>query len=258
MVANVKQYRSVFYPMLSAALAQSGIELTVIYSKPNSMEASKGDNIELPRPLGRRVPSLSFLDHRLMLQLPRPGDIMTADLIIIVQATGYLFNYPLLLLSALGLKRIAYWGHGKNLQGDPASMAERVKRMLANSSDWWFAHTHETKRYLESIGVTAEKITPVENAIDTRGFRKTLESVSDQEVASMKSSIGLPMKSPVGLYCGSLYREKRIDYLLSAARQIAESTPGFRLLVIGAGPGKRGYPTGERVLRLYSVPRPDF
>jgi glycosyltransferase involved in cell wall biosynthesis len=176
------------------------------------------------------------LNHRLLLQIPRPGDILTADLIIIVQATGYLFNYPLLLLSALRLKRIAFWGHGRNRQGNPRSFAERVKRRLANSTDWWFAHTHETKRYLESIGVAPNKITPVENATDTRGFRSSLNAVSEEEIASMKRSLGIPSGTAIGLYCGSLYRDKRIDYLLAAAKQIADSIPGFRLIIVGAGP----------------------
>jgi glycosyltransferase involved in cell wall biosynthesis len=235
-VANVKQYRAAFYSMLASSLAPFEIELTVIYSKPDRMEATKGDSIDLPPPLGRRVPSVSIANHRALLQLPRPRDILSADLIIIVQATGYLLNYPLLLLSAVGLKRIAYWGHGRNLQGNPNSIFERIKRMLANSTDWWFAYTNETKSYLQSIGVASQKITPIENAIDTRGFRKTLESINDQEIAAMRSALKIPAESPVGLYCGSLYREKRLDYLLSAAKLIADSTPGFRLLVVGAGP----------------------
>jgi L-malate glycosyltransferase len=236
MVANLKQYRSALFPMLFSALAPYCVELSVIYSKPNSLESSKGDNIDLPPPLGRRIPALWFVSNRLLLQFPRPHDIFGADLIIVVQATGYLFNYPLLLLSALRLKRVAFWGHGKNLQGDANSLSERLKRLLANSTDWWFAYTRETRAYLETIGVSSRKITVVDNATDTRGFRATLDSVSDQEIESMKSSLGLQMHDPIGLYCGSLYREKRVDYLLGAAKQIADIIPGFRLLVVGAGP----------------------
>jgi L-malate glycosyltransferase len=236
MVANVKQYRKEFYPMLRAVLAPYGVDLTVIYSAPSAMEATKGDNIDPPPPLGRRVPRLFFLHERLLLQIPRPGDVLTADLIIIVQATGYLLNYPLLLLSALRLKRIAFWGHGWNHQGDPKSFSEWMKRRLANVSDWWFAHTHETKRYLESIGVAAGKITAVENAIDTRGFRDALRSVSEEELASTRAALRIPNGAPIGLFCGSLYREKRLDYLLSAAARIAEDIPGFRLIIVGGGP----------------------
>jgi L-malate glycosyltransferase len=236
MLANVKQYRTAFYPMLSEALARHGIELTVIYSAPNRVEASKGDNIELEPPLGRRVPRLFFLNHRLLLQFPRPRDVLGADLVIIVQSTGYLLNYPLLLLSALRLKRVAFWGHGRNHQGDPRSFSEYLKRALANSSDWWFAHTAETKRYLESLGVDSDKITAVDNATDTRALRGALAGVADEDIRAAKAALGIPDDAPVGLFCGSLYREKSVDYLLSAASQIADHVPGFQLLVIGAGP----------------------
>jgi L-malate glycosyltransferase len=236
LVANVKQYRAVFYSKLAAALEPLHIELTVVYSKPDSVEATKGDSIDLPRPLGRRIPRVSFANHRALLQFPHPQDILAADLIIVIQAAGYLLNYPLLALSALGLKRVAFWGHGRNLQGNPASISERIKRRLANSTDWWFAYTHETKRYLESIGVASGKITPIENAIDTRAFRKTLESVTEHEVLSLRRSLGISPDAPVALYCGSLYREKRLDYLLDAAKLLADSTPGFRLIIVGAGP----------------------
>jgi glycosyltransferase involved in cell wall biosynthesis len=236
MVANVKQYRAAFYAMLSSALRHDGIELTVIYSDPDVIEATKGDSIDLPGPLGKKVPRLWFAGHRALLQFPSLRDIAQADLVIVVQAAGYLLNYPILLLSALKLKRVAYWGHGRNLQGNPKSAAERMKRMLANSTNWWFAYTNETKRYLESIGVASEKITPIENAIDTRGFRVELESVSDQEVASLRATLGLAPEARVGLYCGSLYSEKRLDYLLGAARIVAEGNPNFRLVIVGAGP----------------------
>lgn len=235
-IPNMKQYRAALFPMLSSALAQYGVRLAVLYSNPNPVEKMKGDNVDLPQPLGRKIPGWSFANHRLLLQMPRPSDILAADLVIVVQATGYLLNYPLLLLSALRLKRIAFWGHGKNLQGDPASLAERVKRALANATDWWFAYTFETKRYLESIGVDPAKITPVENAIDTRSFRAALGSVSEEEIIAARESLALPPDARVGLYCGSLYREKRIDYLLDAARHAAELLPSFRLLIVGAGP----------------------
>jgi glycosyltransferase involved in cell wall biosynthesis len=236
MVANVKQYRQQFYPMLRAALEPDGVELTVIYSAPSATEATKGDNIDLPLPTGRRVPRLFFMQERLLLQIPGPAEILRADLIVIVQATGYLFNYPLLLLSALRLKRVAFWGHGWNHQGDPKSFSERMKRRLANATDWWLTHTHETKRYLESIGVSPGKITAVENAIDTRGFRDLLRSVSEEELAATRAALRIPNGSPIGLFCGSLYREKRLDYLLHAAAGIAEDISGFRLIIVGAGP----------------------
>jgi glycosyltransferase involved in cell wall biosynthesis len=38
------------------------------------------------------------------------------------------------------------------------------------------------------------------------------------------------------VFVGSLYREKMLDFLLEAAHLIRQRTPGFSLLIVGAGP----------------------
>lgn len=234
-VANVKQFRASFYLQLKAALAPFGVELKVIYSEPNPIERLKGDSIELPPPLGKKVPRCYLAGNRLLMQFPGLRDIARSDLIIIVQANGYLLNYPLLLLSALGLKKVAFWGHGYNRQGNASSLLERIKRRFVNSSDWWFAYTGETARYLVSLGVDIRKITPIENAVDTRAFHDEVISVTLEELNGMRRKLSFTDSDRIGLYCGSLYKEKRIPFLLQAAEQIAQVVPEFRLLIVGAG-----------------------
>lgn len=235
-VANVKQYRKVFYEQLHDALAASDVDLTVLYSDSNKLVALRRDDIDLSPPLGRKIPRVYLFNNLFFLQFPPLSVIFRADLIIVVQATRILLNYPLLALSALGLKRIAFWGHGKNHQGDPNSFSERIKRRMANVSDWWFAYTEETRQYLVSIGVSPRKISVIENAIDTAGFRKEVSSVSPADLAAMRVRLGIKDNDPLALYCGALYREKRLPFLLDCADLIAAAIPGFHLIVIGGGP----------------------
>lgn len=235
-LANVKQYRKVFYEQLYEALAASDVDLTVLYSDSSTLGAFRRDDIDLPPPLGRKIPRLYLFNNRIFLQFPPLSAIFRADLIIVVQATRILLNYPLLALSVLGLKRIAFWGHGKNHQGDPGSISERIKRRLANASDWWFAYTEETRQHLVSVGVSPDKISVIENAIDAAGFRKEVSSVTPADLASMRMRLGIKDNDPVALYCGALYQEKRLPFLLDCADLIAAAIPGFHLIVIGGGP----------------------
>jgi glycosyltransferase involved in cell wall biosynthesis len=236
-LANVKQFRDKFYRLLSQQLAMHGVALRVVYSEPNSREALKGDCIDLAPDLGVKVPGYYFLGGRVLLQLPRPRDLISAKLIIVVQAAGYLLNYPLLLLSLCRLKKVAYWGHGWNRQGNPSSFAERSKRLLTKWCTWWFAYTDDTKARLTSLGFDPRRITVIENAIDTRGFRLDLDQVTAEELNAARSRHLLAESDCVALYCGSLYEEKRLTFLLDAAREISRSVSGFRLLIVGAGPG---------------------
>jgi glycosyltransferase involved in cell wall biosynthesis len=235
-VANVKQFRASFYAQLFDALAADGVALRVLYSAPSRTEASKSDSIELDEKLGRRIPRLYLAGERLLLQMPRLRELRESDLIVVVQASGYLLNYPLLLLNRLGLKAVAFWGHGYNHQSRRWSASEALKRSLAASPCWWFAYTESTSRYLESAGVDPAKITVINNAVDTRAFRAAVDAFSEAEINALRGDLGLGADARIALFCGSLYPDKRLDFLIDAARRIAAQVPEFCLLIVGAGP----------------------
>ncbi len=235
-VANVKQYRAVFYTQLASRLSAAGIQLRVAFSESHGTEALKGDSIELPPPLGLKVPRWYWLAGRLLLQRVPLAALRRADLIIIVQSNGYLLNYLLLLASRLGLKRVAYWGHGYNHQARPGAFAERFRRRFVGLSDWWFSYTQRTADYLLQNGVAAERITVINNAIDTAAFAAQVAAVTPEEIQLLRSDLALPQQARVGLYCGSLYGHKHMPFLLDACAQIHARLPEFVLAVAGAGP----------------------
>jgi glycosyltransferase involved in cell wall biosynthesis len=239
-VANVKQFRKSFYSQLHDKLLTSNIELTVIYSDPDPFEDRKGDSIILPSPLGKKVPRCYFARNRALIQFVSPFDVIRSDLIIMVQANGYLINYLLLLLSALGLKKVAFWGHGRNHQGNANSLKEKIKRKLLNATDWWFAYTSETARYLKEQGVNGNKVSQIDNAVDTNHFRDQLLSISADELTAVRRKFGFTENDRIALYCGSLYEQKRIPFLVEAAQRISQQIPAFKLLIVGGGP-EAGY-----------------
>jgi glycosyltransferase involved in cell wall biosynthesis len=236
-LANIKQYRAVLYTQLAARLASYGIDLRVAYSDSHDTEALKADSIDLPAPLGLKVPRWYLLGGRLLLQRVPLEELLRADLIIVVQSNGYLLNYPLLLASRLGLKRVAYWGHGYNHQANPTALAERFRRLFVRQSDWWFSYTQRTADYLLDNGVAAERITVINNAIDTTAFAAQVAAVTPAEIRSLRSELALPEDARIGLFCGSLYSHKHMPFLLEAGARIQARLPGFMLAVAGAGPG---------------------
>jgi glycosyltransferase involved in cell wall biosynthesis len=234
-VANVKQFRVVFYTQLAARLASAGIELRVAYSDSHVAEALKGDSVELPAPLGVKVPRWYFMAGRLLLQRVRLAELRRADLIITEQSNGYLLNYPLLLAARLGLMRVAFWGHGYNHQGAPDAIGERLRRRFIVLSDWWFSYTQHTADYLRRNGVAPERITVINNATDTTAFAAEVAAVAPAEVRALQERLALPERARIGLYCGSLYGHKRIPFLLDACARIQQQLPDFILAVAGAG-----------------------
>jgi glycosyltransferase involved in cell wall biosynthesis len=222
----MKQYRVPFFDDLYKSLQQEGIELRVAYGNPPASEEKRQDNVELREPCGRKIRNRWLMGERLLLQSIF-GEVRWSDLVIVEQASKNLMNYLLLLLSAIGLKKVAYWGHGSDRKGVQGSISERWKRRLINRVDWWFAYTPGTARYLLGCGVPKEIITTVFNSIDTKTFKEALETVTPSTLRDARKALGMDESRKIGLYCGALYREKHIGFLLKAAE--------FELMIIGGG-----------------------
>lgn len=231
----MKGYRHPFFTLLHRQLADAGVSLLVQYGKPWPKEALRGDNVTLEPPIGLESPNLQLLGPRLLLQ-PTVKPWWGADLVVIEHASKHLHNHVLTLLRHRAFARLAYWGHGLNRQGNAGSWTERFKRRSLHWADWWFAYTAGATAYVKGQGFPAERITTVENAVDTRALREAVAAVSPAERASERARLQLDANALVGIFVGSLYEHKRLDWLISAGRRMHAAEPRFRLIVAGGGP----------------------
>src|ERR1700733_14079582 len=108
--AEIKRYRVPLFINLHRELEMDCISLKVAYSNTNQAHTLRKDRAELPAPVGVRVPGV-WLFKKLLYQ-PLWKEILDADLVITGPELKYLQNLPLILLSALRLKRVAFWGLG--------------------------------------------------------------------------------------------------------------------------------------------------
>lgn len=233
--AVMKQYRVPFFEKLFTVLKEKGIDLIVAYSDPNSLQEMKGDNVELNSSIGRNVKGYWFANNKILFQNVI-ALIMQADLIIVEHANKHLVNYFLLIISMLRLKKIAYWGHGMNMQAEGKKrLRECFKRKLTTTVDWWFAYTAISSNHIESLGYPKEKITMVQNTIDNNELAINLSSVSEQEINSLKQSLDINSRN-ICIYCGGIYEEKKIEFLIESSIDIRKHIKDFHLIVIGSGP----------------------
>lgn len=229
----MKQYRLPFFLALHRALREHDIDLEVVYGSPWADERSRGDNTDLPAPIGRRVSTWKFGRRLFVHPVVRPW--LGSDLVVLEHANKHALNHLLTALRSLGFGRLAYWGHGCDRQADPDSWGERFKRRSLHWVDWWFSYTATAARYVQQQGFPAERITVVENAIDTRALQDELASITASELTGMRARLGWQGDERVALFCGSLYRNKRLDLLFDAALRVRQTMPDFSLLIIGDG-----------------------
>ncbi|SFU45858.1 glycosyltransferase family 4 protein [Nitrosospira multiformis] len=226
-------YRLAFFNLLRQSCALRGINLCLVHGEATRREAIKKDEGSLPwaYKVQNRVWELGERD---IIWQPFPAALREADLVIVMQENRILSNYPLLLRRKLGGPKVAYWGHGVNFQSNaPTGLREQWKRFTLTRVDWWFAYTELSANIVERNGYPRNRITCVNNAIDNEGFRSDLMAVTDSCIERLRADIG---GSAIGLFCGSLYPDKKLDFMIAAAEHVRANLPDFRLIVIGDGP----------------------
>ena len=142
----IPHYRLEFLNGLEDRLKTASIGLTVFADRvsPESFHADALEQVHC----AVRVPNYYFGPHRLLsARYARSGGaslrppywqpifrrLLSYDLVIVEQSNSALLNYPLILRCRLaGSPRIAFWGHGKNLQSIETGIRHRIKRVLTH------------------------------------------------------------------------------------------------------------------------------
>jgi len=223
-------YRIRFFEALRKELADRHIELVLAHGTPTDREDSKKDGGSLP--WAHNLNTSYLLGGRICWQ-PFNELARASDLTILTHENKLICN--LWAQYILTKSRVALWGHGANLQGNSASLRERIKRSTASQSDWWFGYTETSRQLILQSGFPADRVSIVENSIDTIELRNYFESAKQLRSESLRHELGIKSQC-VGVFIGSLYGEKRIDFLLEAAQRVRAEIPDFELVVAGAGP----------------------
>lgn len=235
------QYRSLHYRVglfeqLRDQCRARGIDLHLVYGQPTRRELAKKDvgSIAWADVVTNKVVEVGERDW---LWQPFPSHLRDADLVVVMQESRLLSNYPLLLRRFWSKRKLAYWGHGANFQSTaPTGLRERWKQMLLTKVDWWFAYTQITVDIVAKSGFPISQITCLNNAIDTNAFKCELSAVRDADLSVAKAEMGIVPGAPVGIFCGSLYPDKKLDFLVAAVDRIHRESAGFHCIVLGDGP----------------------
>lgn len=234
--SRLVHYRVPLFERMRMMAREADIDLHVVYGQASERERSRADSGQLDWGEPARNILWPVASRELIWQV-LPRDVSKSDLIVVGQHNRELLNYWLLMRRRIGGPLVGYWGHGRNFQSDnPDNLAERFKARVSRLSDWWFAYNTLSAGVVETFGYPAQKITSLMNSSDTRGFERDLASFSETELAGLRGQLGLRAEHLVGLYCGSLGSDKRLEFLVAATDRIHREIPAFRMVVVGNGP----------------------
>jgi glycosyltransferase involved in cell wall biosynthesis len=233
---RVFHYRKALLTLLRDKLAEAGVRLELVYGQAYGDEVLKQDVAEIDWGHEVRNTYVPIKEKKDLCWQPMPKSIRQPDMVIFMQENRLLANYYWILQSKLGRTRTAYWGHGRDFQSKaPGGLRERWKKANIRSVDWWFAYTAMTLDVLAESGFPAERATLLNNSIDTAGFRRDADAVPPAQIAALRAQFGIEADAPVGLFCGSLYPDKKPAFMIAAADLIHQQRSDFHFIVIGDG-----------------------
>ena len=234
---RMTEYRVPLFEALRQRLAKNGVALQVIYGTPSAAEALRGDAGSLS--WGVEIPCRYLLPeafHITWQNIP-PQLIEKQDMVIIPHENMQMMNYLLLFKRHLLKKMIlAFWGHGANFQPRAHNyISEKIRGWTARQADWFFAYTPLSVNKVISTGFPAQRITCLNNSIDTTSFKIWQADITAGEQQVLLRALGFQGKK-LGIFLGGLYQDKRLDFLFAAANELRRRIPDFELLIIGDGP----------------------
>ncbi len=229
-------YRTELFEHMRKLLSAAGVQLEIVHGQAFKKEILKNDEGHLSWAHKVRNLYLPIKEKKDLCWQPLPKSIRNPDLVIFMQENRLLANYYWMLRSKLGNTKVAYWGHGRDFQSRaPGGLREKWKMATINAVDWWFAYTAITVDILRQCNFPADCITLLNNSIDINGFKADADAVSSATLAQMRTDMNIPEEAPVGVFCGSIYPDKKPELLINAADLIREAAPLFHLIVIGDG-----------------------
>lgn len=220
--------------LLKQKCDENNIDLVLLYGKDykltfNDVEIEWGIKIKNYR--------INIFGKNLYFQ-PVFKHIKNADLIIVEQATKLIINYYLWVLNLFGVYKLAFWGHGINLNRPSSlSVSEIVKKIMTKRVSHFFAYNDFSKTIVEKIGLPASKITVANNTIDVESILNDLEQYDINEITSVKKELNIESEN-ICIYVGGMYKEKRIPFLLEALKQVKKTVKDLEFIFIGDGPEK--------------------
>ena len=242
LVTFVKRYEREFrlplYRILRDKLLCHGIAFNLIIGQPDTYEERNIKDILKSNPFGPTVRNRYLHFGRRFLSFQNVlAHVKNSALVIVQQSNSEVLNFLLLAKRSFLLKpKLAYWGHGINFQADNSdSLAQRFKLWHSIYVDHWFAYTTMTSNILLANGYPEERITVLNNTIDVTSERMLYDSIAASDVDATRLRYGIEDGDKVGIFCGSLYKLKGIDFLLRSVELVKSRFSRFHFFVLGSG-----------------------
>jgi len=230
-VEYVEHYNVSTFISLKQKLLKDKIDLKVLYNKKGQV---KDELNILDNSIFVKIP---YINVKMFIQI-LPFIKYRSDIYVIKQGEKYLLSYLLMLFAPIFNYKLCVWGNCKKeyplFKNGDKSWKNRIWWRLAKNVDVWFVYNEYVKYIINDI-YDNELVCSVNNTIDVDEERLLSKEVKNKDILKVKNDLDINEDDKVCLYCGRIYKEKRIEFLLEALKKIKKRDGKFKFIMIGDG-----------------------
>lgn len=227
------QYKVDFFQQLRKKLAESSIDLQLVYGKRKTIESLRNDEVDIEwakyvQNKSLRLGKIEFIWQPILKYLKG------IDLLIIQPESKLILTYYAAFAKAFLKYKVAFWGHGRNMHSNINSFQNKFQRLFIKKCDHWFTYTSGGKKYLLENKFPENRITVTNNAIDTISLKNYYCDINEYELTRLKRELRFN-SSRIGIYCGGMYPNKRLNFIIEVCHRVKKEIPDFEMIFIGSG-----------------------
>lgn len=134
-------------------------------------------------------------------------------------------------------REVGLWGHGYRPTALQSGFSSALNRAALTRAKWFFAYTERGAEHARKLGLPPDRISILNNANDSLALRRHIAAISTSERQATRLRYHLT-RGKTAVFVGTLTREKGIDLLVQAAKDLTRADPAFRIVIVGSGPEK--------------------
>lgn len=174
---------------------------------------------ERGRPFDRRYIHITpgYIRHLLSF---RPDALITSEMglrTLMALAYGTLFRKPVWV----------WWGGTLHTERKAGLLRRMMRALISRWACHWISYGQTSTEYLQSLGVSRDRVLEIQNAVDERLFTVDVKPEFDIQ------------PRPVLLCAGQLVMRKGVEQLLYAAAAVQKEGLDLSLVLVGSGPDRQ-------------------
>jgi glycosyltransferase involved in cell wall biosynthesis len=229
----VPTYRVPFFEQLTSASREDGIDVRVVASRAQGLQAARGDGAA-PSWLEVVEPRVLRIAGRSLVLTSSSRFWKHADGVVLPLTGATVENYEALARHRRGGPSVGLWGHVKNYTGTPSRLDAGLERFQMRNSQQVFAYMPDGASYARKQGLAEDRVTTVYNTVALSGLRSAISFLTPEDVARFRSEHDLT-EGRVASFIGAVDASKRIAFLAETLDVLWELDSSFKLLVGGKG-----------------------